>query len=293
MRPALIAPVITQLVADGRELLRALIESEQAAQVRRMEMGRFLLKARGLLPKRGSRADGWCQFLEAIELDETTAFRYMKVAEACVGFTVKDSDKIPSYADLGLTKRIGPELPDAPPPTDGDAPREADDEESTDVDEVEIDRDTWCTPKWITDAIGEFDLDPCANERSHVQATKYFELDARGEDGLVLAADTPRKSRVFINPPYSDVMPWIEAYKHTRFCFLLKLDPSTKWFEALLEHTGEILLPRGTRIQFEAPDGVPPDKSKANQFPHALFYAYGDDADDAIRKLCFPPWRIR
>src|ERR1051326_7590870 len=31
-------------------------------------------------------------------------------------------------------------------------------------------RNCWCTPKWIAKLIGEVDLDPCSNERSHVRA---------------------------------------------------------------------------------------------------------------------------
>lgn len=146
----------------------------------------------------------------------------------------------------------------------------------------DADRDTWCTPKWITDAIGRFDLDPCSNARSTVQSELSFRLE-RGEDGLEQAAWVNANARVFINPPYSNVMPWVQAYRHTRFCFLLKLDPSTKWCEALLEYTSIVLLPRRTRVEFEPPPGV---EGSNNPFPHALFYSRLTDATDAIRALC-------
>lgn len=293
-KTVIVEKVITQLVAETRSLIKAVHEAEDHAQRRRLELGQALLKARGLLPKRGSREDGWGAYLEAVELDEATAWRYMKLAEAVNGNLIfQEKDKVPTYAELGLDKRTGAEHPQPPPPRDEDAPRELAEEAGIVQPEVEIDRDTWCTPKWITDAIGNWDLDPCANERSHVPAKKTFMLEQRGEDGLVLARDVKKSARVFLNPPYSDVMPWIEAYGHTRFCFLLKVDPSTKWFAALLEKTQLVLIPRGTRIQFEAPEGVPPEKALANQFPHALFYARGEDVADAVRDLCFPPWRIR
>lgn len=292
-RAAIIETVLTQLVAEGRELVGRVREAEDAAHFRRYELGRLLLKARSMLPKRGSREDGWGHFLEAIELDEATAWRYMKLAEAVEAdpakFHVKGKLELPTYAELGLDKREGPLPPDAPPPSDDDAPPE---EQAPAPDEVEIDRDTWCTPKWITDAIGEFDLDPCANERSHVNAIDSFILE-NGQDGLVLAADVDKKSRVFVNPPYSDVRPWIDAYAHTRFCFLLKFDTSTKWFEALLELCELVLHPRRTRVEFEAPPEVPKDKQVGNQFPHSLFYARAADATPAIKKLCYPPWRIQ
>ncbi len=158
----------------------------------------------------------------------------------------------------------------------------------SDVDAVEIDRDTWCTPKWIADALGAWDLDPCSNERSHIQSARSFRFDERGEDGLALASSIDATARVFVNPPYSAVAPWIAAYGHTRFCFLLKFDPSTKWFTALMALTELVLIPQGTRIQFEAPPGVPPEKSGSNQFPHALFFARAVDASDDIRAKCMP-----
>jgi hypothetical protein len=151
----------------------------------------------------------------------------------------------------------------------------------------DADRDTWCTPKWITDAIGRFDLDPCSNPRSTVQSELTFRLD-RGQDGLEQAAWVTSTARVFVNPPYSDVMPWVQAYKHTRFCFLVKFDPSTKWCEALIEHTSIVLFPRRTRIEFAAPPGV---ESSSNPFPHCLAYARAADATDAIRALCFS-WAV-
>ena len=155
----------------------------------------------------------------------------------------------------------------------------------------DVDRDTWCTPKLFADAIGSVQLDPCSNERSHILAERTFRLD-REEDGLVLAQTITAQTLVFINPPYSDVMPWIEAYGHTRFIFLLKIDPSTKWFTALVELSAVILIPKGTRIQFEAPPGVPKEKSQANPFPHGFFFAQESDVPPALAALCFPAWNV-
>lgn len=297
----IIETVMSELVTEGRDLLQNVARSEAELAWHRLVLGRFLLKARGHLPKRGTPTHGWGAFLEAIEIDDVTAGRYIKLAEATpLSVTLKDSDQIPTYEQLGLTKREGAQpASDVPPPSDDDAPisparvsgEEAGDDTIAAEPEVEIDRDTWCTPKWLTDAIGSWDLDPCANERSHVKAAREFRLE-RSEDGLFMASKVNEGARVFINPPYSDVLPWIEAYAHTRFCFLLKVDPSTEWFAVLMSHTKLVLFPRGTRVQFEAPEGVPPDKAKANQFPHALFYARAEDATDAIRAACFSPWRI-
>ncbi len=149
-----------------------------------------------------------------------------------------------------------------------------------------VDSDSWCTPMWLARALGPFDTDPCSNERSHIQSRRSFRLD-RGQDGLVLAKFVGRGERVWVNPPYSDVMPWVHGYGHTRFCFLVKFDPSTKWCRALLARTAFILFPRQYRVRFEPPPGV---ESSSNQFPHGLFYAREEDATQEIRARCYQ-WR--
>ena len=64
------------------------------------------------------------------------------------------------------------------------------------------------TPKWGTPAdiverarrvMGRIDLDPCSSNyfQQTVQASKYYSLDDRGENGLEL----PWDGRVFCNPP--------------------------------------------------------------------------------------------
>lgn len=147
------------------------------------------------------------------------------------------------------------------------------------------DRDTWISPKWISDAVGEFDLDCCTNERAHIRATKKFMLE-RGQDGLVLAKYVGRNERVWCNPPYSRgmVIQFVRAYAKTRFCFLVRKDYSTDWMAELWPHVGLVLTPRGRRLDFEPPPGA---KASSNPFPHGLFYARAEDATPEIRKLCY------
>jgi hypothetical protein len=151
------------------------------------------------------------------------------------------------------------------------------------------DRDTWTTPKWIADALGEFNLDPCSNERSVVHARVTYRLD-RGEDGIALASLVPDDARVFVNPPYSSgqVMRWVQAYAHTRFCFLLRFDPSTAWFAQLYRQSGLVCVPR-KRINFDPPPGV---DAFSNVYPHALFFARVADASEQIKRLSYA-WRTR
>jgi hypothetical protein len=151
-------------------------------------------------------------------------------------------------------------------------------------------RSTWCTPAWLAEAIGRFELDPCSNDRSHIRATQRLSLE-EGDDGLAFAIAVAPERRVFVNPPYENgsVLEWFRAYKHTRFCFLLRFDPSTAWFSELYRATSLVCLPRGRRVNFEPPPGV---RASSNTFPHGLFYRDEADATPAILRACFS-WRPR
>lgn len=268
--------IIVELAGEVDDLRIAERHEQQAsnarasAKARRLRIGAQLAKIRPAWPDRGPNAKGWGDFLASVKIDDATARRYMDEYRDPAGFAQRRAK----------TEADREEEADRPPPLALVPDPEP---------EVEIDRDTWCTPRWITDAIGRFGLDPCSNDRSTVAADLALQLE-RQQDGLVGALHVRAEERVFINPPYSDVPPWVAAYKHTRFCFLLKLDTSTKWFAELYAATSLILIPR-RRVNFEPPPGVPPDKAAAQQFPHALFYAHAEDATDAIRALCWH-WRV-
>ena len=114
-------------------------------------------------------------------------------------------------------------------------------------------RDGWCTPSWLTDLLPEVDLDPCSNSRSTVRARVSCSLE-RGEDGLKV----PWLGLVFVNPPYSDVMPWAEkaCWGNSAYCgFLVNVDSSTSWWRKLQERC-PIGLFFSRRIQFVPPPGV-------------------------------------
>jgi hypothetical protein len=127
-------------------------------------------------------------------------------------------------------------------------------------------RSHWCTPKWLADLIGPVDLDPCSNERSHVQADMAWDVHI---DGLI-DRRPPEDWTVYCNPPYQrgEVERWVRAYEHTNFLYLLRFDPSTSWFARLMAHKPYVWFPRRRRIAFEPPPGV---AASSNPFPHALF----------------------
>jgi hypothetical protein len=307
--------IVDKICAAASEVREADVLAEKSARQaetardvaarKRLALGKLLIEARGNWPRSGPRAKGWGELLSRAGLDEATAWRYMKLAATNqISFTDGDAkEKAPTYADLGLDNRprVGAGDEEPHPPVDGCA---------TEADSVEIishgsvpaapDRGAWCTPRAIAAAVGGWDLDPFSNPRSAIIATTHCMLEY-GDDGLPdgppgsyrTSAKGPAiagpDTRVWIQPPYSIVLEAIAHYGHTRFCALLRLDPSTEWFDRLWEKTALILVPKGDRLEFIPPPGV---EASSNPFPHCLFYARAEDATEAIRALCYE-WRVR
>lgn len=78
---------------------------------------------------------------------------------------------------------------------------------------VDVDRDTYCTPQWLWEIplrarrVTEYGLDPCTNERSTVPALRKI---IPPEDGLsLLWARESQSELIWLNPPYSNVGPWL------------------------------------------------------------------------------------
>ena len=109
--------------------------------------------------------------------------------------------------------------------------------------------DSFSTPQWVL-SMFEGAFDPCPfNE----------EWDDSHYDGL--KEDWPLEGRIFVNPPYSNVMPWVEKALHSKFqsnmqgkklsiIMLLKHDSSTRWFAKLQEGGARFLMFQG-RLVFE------------------------------------------
>jgi phage N-6-adenine-methyltransferase len=116
----------------------------------------------------------------------------------------------------------------------------------------QVDVDTWLTPRWILSQLGEFNMDPCAalEDPRHVGAPSYY---TKENDGLA----QPWYGRVFMNPPYSDVAPWlVKAAQH--MAGGVSLVPasveSRVWREWVWPRAVRILLLAG-RVRFCNPDG--------------------------------------
>lgn len=111
--------------------------------------------------------------------------------------------------------------------------------------------DAQCTPRDLALDLGEFDLDPCSNPRSHVRAAKSYMLE-RGECGLSLRW-APLWS-VYCNGPYSDPLPWCERLRSHQgpWCSLWKLETTTEWFRQLMA-AGATWAPFRQRLRYERP----------------------------------------
>ena len=125
-----------------------------------------------------------------------------------------------------------------------------------------IDGDSWCTSRDLARMLGSFDFDPCSNERSHISAfRKYTVVD----DGLAHRW----AGSVYCNGPYSDPLPWCKrlARHQDPWCALWKLDPTTEWFETLV-NAGATWKAFRDRLKFERPD----KPAITANFPSVLIY---------------------
>jgi DNA N-6-adenine-methyltransferase (Dam) len=113
--------------------------------------------------------------------------------------------------------------------------------------------DDLLTPNWILALIGPH-YDPCP---------------LYGAGGL--ERDWPTDQLVFINPPYSDPLPWVKkaAAHKGRILLLLKLDPSTEWYQYSKFFR---VIPITSRIKFDRTDGGP---AMAAPFPSVLWERNG------------------
>ncbi len=138
---------------------------------------------------------------------------------------------------------------------------------------------TWLTPPHITDALGEFDLDPCAAS-DWVTAKRHIILP---QDGF--AANW--SGRVWLNPPYG-MAAWAWLAKladHGRGTALIFARTETAGFvsEVWLKASG-ILFLHG-RLFFHHSDGT---RAAANSGAPSCLVAYGEADATQLAKADLP-----
>ena len=129
--------------------------------------------------------------------------------------------------------------------------------------EQQFDRNTWQTPKyvfnWLDKRFG-FDIDGCANEKNALCSSWVGEGSPLGSDFLDTNTPYPyRNLRFYVNPPYSEVAPFLMAARELKdkghlVVMLLNNDKSTQWYQNHIHGVAnEVIDIVGGRIAFIHP----------------------------------------
>jgi phage N-6-adenine-methyltransferase len=139
--------------------------------------------------------------------------------------------------------------------------------------------DEWLTPPDLIDALGFFDLDPCAPiERVWSTANKHYTIE---DDGL----RQEWHGRVWLNPPYSQAARWLHRLaEHGHGTALIFARTETRlWFDHVWPRATGLLFLRG-RLHFHYASGK---RADANSGAPSVLVAYGE-RDAAV--LASEPW---
>ena len=129
------------------------------------------------------------------------------------------------------------------------------------------------TPAWIFDRLGlRFDLDVAAPPGGAplVPADRYLDAEA---DGL----SAPWHGRVWMNPPYSNVTPWVRRFVAHRHGVALVPFARSRWLNRLWDEADALVVPANVG-SFTWADGV------TMRFPVYLA-AFGDECCAALRRI--------
>jgi hypothetical protein len=138
---------------------------------------------------------------------------------------------------------------------------------------------TWLTPPHIIEAVGPFDLDPCAAP-GWITATDHYILPA---DGLNL----PWGGMVWCNPPYSaEAWKWLDRLaEHGQGIALVFARTETAGFvEQVWNKARGVLFLHG-RLYFHQADGA---RAAANSGAPSCLVAYGDEALSRLQSCDLP-----
>lgn len=133
---------------------------------------------------------------------------------------------------------------------------------------------TWLTPPHIIEALGKFDLDPCAAVGWET-AERHVILP---EDGL----KAEWEGRVWLNPPYgSGGWVWLERLaEHGRGTALIFARTETKGFVEQAWNKATSLFFLHGRLHFHYPDGT---RAPANAGAPSVLVAYVREDSDALK----------
>jgi len=131
------------------------------------------------------------------------------------------------------------------------------------------------TPKWLFDLMGlTFDIDVAAPVQGipWIPAKRWY---SQADDGL---SQEWGGRLVWMNPPFSNVTPWINKFIINGNGMALLVVSRSKWFAELWDKADAIMATPAD-LKFERPDG----NSKAISFQTFLF-ALGEPATAALHR---------
>ncbi len=131
-------------------------------------------------------------------------------------------------------------------------------------------KDDYYTPKHVFDALGlNFDLDVCAPPGGvpWLPAARYY---TKAEDGLSM----PWEGRVWMNPPYSNVTPWMRRFIEHGNGVCIVPHARARWHEELWDHADALAHPG--RFYFAGNREI---------FMPVLFAAFGDECVEALHRV--------
>ena len=143
--------------------------------------------------------------------------------------------------------------------------------------------DTWLTPKPVVDALGPFDLDPCAapEPRPWPTAARHYDI-TKGQDGLML----PWKGFIWLNPPFGDQagvwLGLLGLHAPGGVSLILARCETEWWFKSVWAKAAGMMFLRG-RLNFCYPDGT---QAKQNCGAPPVLIGYGDEA---MRRIANSP----
>jgi hypothetical protein len=144
----------------------------------------------------------------------------------------------------------------------------------------------WLTPRWLVEALGEFDCDPCSPvDRPWDTAQLHYTIY---DDGL----SKPWPGRVWLNPPYgSQAGDWMGrlANHGNGIALIFARTETESFFRTVWERADALYFLRG-RLTFHYADGRP---GKGNAGAPSVLVAYGANNADVLAALEIPGQFVR
>jgi hypothetical protein len=138
-------------------------------------------------------------------------------------------------------------------------------------------KDEWLTPPHIIQALGQFDLDPCApadERRPWDMAEKHYSVE---DNGLA----KPWFGRVWCNPPYGlEAAKWLHrlAEHGNGIALIFARTETAMFFDHVWGAADAVLFLRG-RLHFHHVNGT---RAAANAGAPSVLVAYGQNNVDAL-----------